>query len=563
MNKILKLKKVAILLATVLMLVVSLGGYVQAVTGAIVDTSRKVNLTIVYNATVNGSTEERPIEGAEFTIYKIDDDSVTEAQVEGYITTNNIKGVTQPTDEEGTAIFENINIGKYYIKQTKTPKNVQSSMQSFLIDLPTTADEGKTWNYDVTLYPKSVAIYGEVTLIEKDKSNKFIEGSVWKLQKFVDNEWKDYNNETYTTNAQGSFSIENLECGSYRLVELSTVNNYIMKWFWSQEFSITSSYTKHTAEISGREKANVYSYALTSNSSKVKHTTAFKNDTISWQTDLTIPSFVTSMDTFNLMNIIDDNMELVPGSIEFLGKNYSNNDRSVPEDCYTITYPDNNILVTFDTEKLTNFNYIFMKYSTKFKDSAEYGEFATKADLTYTNSIDKYGKSGDDVYTVHSEQADVRLGGISIKKVNSAGKGLEGAEFKIAKTYEKALNGEFLENLTVTTDENGYGLFTGLEYGSYEATNNAKYYWIVETKAPTGYALLKTPVQVLVNSESYKEENAVIIQDNPKFVMPLTNTGGDITQFISIILSISIILISIIIIKKDNKKKVLEIEKKD
>ena len=197
MNKILKLKKVAILLATVLMLVVSLGGYVQAVTGAIVDTSRKVNLTIVYNATVNGSTEERPIEGAEFTIYKIDDDSVTEAQVEGYITTNNIKGVTQPTDEEGTAIFENINIGKYYIKQTKTPKNVQSTMQSFLIDLPTTADEGKTWNYDVTLYPKSVAIYGEVTLIEKDKSNNFIEGSVWKLQKFVNNEWKSKVNSAY------------------------------------------------------------------------------------------------------------------------------------------------------------------------------------------------------------------------------------------------------------------------------------------------------------------------------------------------------------------------------
>ena len=65
--------------------------------------------------------------------------------------------------------------------------------ESFLIDLPRTSDDGKSWNYDVTVYPKNVTIYGSVTLTHTNQQNEPLAGATWKLEKKTSNgDWEQY-----------------------------------------------------------------------------------------------------------------------------------------------------------------------------------------------------------------------------------------------------------------------------------------------------------------------------------------------------------------------------------
>ena len=75
------------------------------------------------------------------------------------------------TGKEGTVKFEDLELGRYLVAETKAPKNVSSVISPFLIDLPRTSDNGEYWNYDVTVEPKNETVYGDVTLSKLNKNN--------------------------------------------------------------------------------------------------------------------------------------------------------------------------------------------------------------------------------------------------------------------------------------------------------------------------------------------------------------------------------------------------------
>jgi len=93
----------------------------------------------------------------------------------------------------------------------------------------------------------------------------------------------------------------------------------------------------------------------------------------------------------------------------------------------------------------------------------------------------------------------VHTGKIGITKVAvGTDKPLSGADFGIAKTKADAQTGNFIA--TGTTDTNGILTFNGLEYGlpgdqPNENSNNTTF-WLVETKAPDGYKLMSSPVEI-------------------------------------------------------------------
>lgn len=73
---------------------------------------------------------------------------------------------------------------------------------------------------------------------------------------------------------------------------------------------------------------------------------------------------------------------------------------------------------------------------------------------------------------------------LPITKVNETGEVLSGAVFELRDTADRVLQGP------VTTDYEGQALFTKLGKGTY---------YLVETEAPTGYQLLKEPVEVVID----------------------------------------------------------------
>ncbi|MFR3685956.1 MAG: SpaH/EbpB family LPXTG-anchored major pilin [Enterococcus sp.] len=188
-------------------------------------------------------------------------------------------------------------------------------------------------------------------------------------------------------------------------------------------------------------------------------------------------------------------------------------------------------------------------------------------------------------------------GGLNIKKVTEDGSALEGAEFHIALTEEDAEKEIFLADdgkaypkgtagvnfLTSTSDASGLAKFDGLKLdwftnadgdaeGKQDPDNPAeatwpktepsgggdyihKSYWVVETKSPAGYELLKTPQEVVVDLYTHEDVNGVVVpeltvENKSKTDLPFTGGTGTMLLVIIAIGAITIGTASIAIDKK-------------
>lgn len=181
-----------------------------------------------------------PLAGAEFTIYQVHDaawlskyySGAANAEEEeqyktafkattyytgsnGTYTLNDTYPTYGPkkTDADGTVQFgkatvkgadgndtkeAGIPLGLYLVIETKTPDQVTTPCQPFLVSVPMTVKENAEdssyvpteWLYDVHVYPKNKTDYGEITLIKKGQvgngeANETLSGVTFKLYKFV------------------------------------------------------------------------------------------------------------------------------------------------------------------------------------------------------------------------------------------------------------------------------------------------------------------------------------------------------------------------------------------
>ncbi|MDN6003121.1 MAG: SpaH/EbpB family LPXTG-anchored major pilin [Enterococcus sp.] len=174
------------------------------------------------------------------------------------------------------------------------------------------------------------------------------------------------------------------------------------------------------------------------------------------------------------------------------------------------------------------------------------------------------------IHTENPEDKDPEYfnGGFDIEKTASdkdaPNNKLAGAEFMIAESRENAEKEIFIANdgnsykkselpegvdfLLSTTEEDGVARFDGLALNWYEDANkNGKQdideeptfdrdkiereYWVVETKAPTGYELLKEPKSVMVNLNTATNDDFELdVVNEPKTDLPFT--GGEGTMLI-------------------------------
>lgn len=556
-----KLKK-TIFLIIMLISLISIVGKVNAATTAIVDTSKKASLTITKYEHKNESTENKALKGVEFTIYEIPKNANvnTVAQAETYIRNNNVTSYKKTTPDSGTIKFSDLNLGRYLVVETKAPKNVSTMIESFLIDLPRTNNNGTGWNYDVTVYPKNITIYGNVSLTHKNKAGDALSGMSWILQKKDKNgNWNNYEGiDALTTNNEGNISIQNLEKGEYRFVQNSVTEGYIMDKSNTVNFVVDVNHLNQNLTTKS-EKLSIEKYVKSEGGEYTKNIGAFTTDTVSWKTEADVTEIISKMNTYVITEKIQEGLILNNESIKL----YDQDENIIANDCYTIKIQDKAIKISFKPEKLKNVKTVILKYDTNFDyENIKSGEFNTSASLEYTDNINLEGECKG-TYKTKENKANVHTGMVKIHKTNPEGTALQGAKFKIATSEENAKNDVFVKDINgndviAISDGSGYAIFGGLKYGEdgQSMQESKTEYWIVEVETPSEkYNLLERPEKFLVDSNN--SENVLKIINKEKFNLPLT--GGKLNL---IPISFGIIFIALaFIIKFKNKGKQINEEK--
>ena len=564
-----------IFLITTLLVILLITQFSSIIYAATIDTSRTASLTIIEYENAHGegmdSSENKPLSGVELTIYKLDDANFNKDAkqleqdiLEGSITLNSQSLTTQ---NDGKVIFTNLALGRYLVVQTNSPINVNVKMESFLIDLPRTSDDGLSWNYDVTVEPKNVTVYGDVLFTKTTDNNQALQGTTWELQiKKSEDVWEKYDyNETLTTNKDGQISLKNLPAGSYRLVETSAPAQYILDSTNVKEFTISAENTSHTISAIN-ETVNIEKQVKVSNE-YVKSVGAYLTDTVKWKVSANVPTIINKMETYSFTDKLPSELDFNSNSFEVHAKIGNTDNTLVLNQDYSLNQTDNPegkfLHVTFTPSNLSGYDMVYFTYETSYNSSVKYGQaIINGACIEYTNNIDINGNCLS-THTSDYNNAEVHTGSLVILKTDSDNNPLQGAKFKISETKEKANNNEYIKDadgndLISTSNENGLVVFYGLKYGAdgNSAQTAFSNYYITEVESPTytengevkHYNLLADSVEVTVNSTSgEKNSNTPQIINKKGFILPITGATGTIT----LILIGSIL---IIVAKKRNNK---------
>ncbi|MGL9727250.1 SpaH/EbpB family LPXTG-anchored major pilin [Enterococcus sp. DIV0756] len=237
--------------------------------------------------------------------------------------------------------------------------------------------------------------------------------------------------------------------------------------------------------------------------------------------------------------------------------------------------------------------------------------YKVKADNDFNGTISNqytidYLLPGGTPDTNTSDKPEYYDGGFDIKKTDDKGTALADAEFYLAETEADAKEGIFLASngksyrlkdhdtdtsklaedpaddgatfLTAKSDATGKAEFNGLKLDWFTDSNGngkqdpsidsektwqkekptdpddrtpyiSKKYWLVETKSPSGYELLKSPVEVTVTLTSH-DDVVIDVENKPKTDLPFTGGTGTMLLVIIAIGSITIGTASIAIDKK-------------
>ena len=458
---------------------------------------------------------------------------------------------------KGIALFEHMPVGVYLIVETDAPSQIVNKTANFLVSIPMTeADEKETyWNYDIEVYPKNTAVYGGINLKKYGKNYNpdgtstevALSGATFYLQRKDGDNWvtvtaptvSDGNgtvdeNGLLTTNADGMINIKDLAPGTYRFIECSAPQGYIMDGQAAYEFTINNDQSvtingdykdtlKDTIKVVN-EKPSMEKQVKTGVDAYGKATDASVGDVVTWKVTAAVPSNVNKLAKYILTDTMSSALTWESETEANLTIETNPNVKLDKDTDYTLTVPEDGTeggtwTIEFTTagknklaaNKVTS---ISVTFNTRLNKNATVNNKGNlnDASLTYSNGFksndEEYPTQPDPKDEVIKNEASVYTFGMNIEKVDgkdSRGK-LQGAEFDLYlyKGSEENPTEADLKNPDkavkvghYTTDVYGEIHVSGLKNGTY---------YLVETKAPTytvegktySYNLLKEPVKVVV-----------------------------------------------------------------
>ena len=173
----------------------------------------------------------------------IDDDGTLKSGVPSTPAATVTTGDSTKGWADGTAVASGLELGLYLVVETKKPDAVKQAADPFLVSIPMTSVDTKSWLYDVTVNPKNVTKYGAATLKKvgytgSRADSTTMNGYTFKLYKWNGTAWvqitkKPKNGQDnmgdplvtgrtdgiLTTDGSGTISVADLTQGVYAFAE--------------------------------------------------------------------------------------------------------------------------------------------------------------------------------------------------------------------------------------------------------------------------------------------------------------------------------------------------------
>ncbi|MBJ8205017.1 SpaH/EbpB family LPXTG-anchored major pilin [Bacillus cereus] len=421
------------------------------------------------------------------------------------------------TDANGQAVFPDLPLGRYEVKEVAGPAHVNLNPNTYTVDIPMTDKEGKGLNYDVHMYPKNEIKRGAVELTKTGAGDKVLAGAEFSVFKEDGTEVQ----KGLVSGADGKIRVQGLEYGKYYFQETKAPTGYVIDPT-KHAFSITESGTvnadgtitsgaivpvaiKNFEEPTIDKKINGDSENAPMNPNK-EHTYDIKT---------LIPEDIKEYKNYVVKDVLDDKLTIVGTPIVKIDG--VEVDASVVE----VVVEGQKVTATVkDFSKLDGKKQLHLQIATKIKEGFPAGtQIQNKANIDFTNKNDVTGEKESKPTTV-----TVTTGSIALTKVDGedSTKTLQGAEFELRDKDGKVVVVEGKEVKGVS-DANGVIQWNNIPYGEYQ---------VVETKAPTytkedgttgSYQLLKDPIDLTVDADHQAIKLNV---ENNKSGWVLPTTGG-------------------------------------
>lgn len=427
------------------------------------------------------------------------------------------KPIQVTTDANGQAVFPDLPLGRYEVKEIAGPAHVNLNPNTYTVDIPMTDKEGKGLNYDVHMYPKNEIKRGAVELTKTGAGDKALAGAEFSVFKEDGTEVQ----KGLVSGADGKIRVQGLEYGKYYFQETKAPAGYVIDPT-KHAFSITESGTvnadgtitsgaivpvaiKNFEEPTIDKKINGDSENAPMNPN-TEHTYDIKT---------LIPEDIKEYKNYVVKDVLDDKLTIVGTPIVKIDG--VEVDASVVE----VVVEGQKVTATVkDFTKLDGKKQLHLQIATKIKEGFPAGtQIQNKANIDFTNKNDVTGEKESKPTTV-----TVTTGSIALTKVDGedSTKTLQGAEFELRDKDGKVVVVEGKEVKGVS-DANGVIQWNNIPYGEYQ---------VVETKAPTytkedgttgSYQLLKDPIDLTVDADHQAIKLNV---ENNKSGWVLPTTGG-------------------------------------
>ncbi|MFD3450379.1 SpaH/EbpB family LPXTG-anchored major pilin [Microbacteriaceae bacterium 4G12] len=445
---------------------------------------------------------------------------------DGKIVKEDVKPVTNATpiqvttNDKGEALFPNLPLGRYEVKEIAGPPHVNLNPNTYTVDIPMTSKNGDVLNYDVHIYPKNEIKRGAVELTKMGAKDKELAGAEFSLFKEDGTKIK----EGLVTGKDGKIRVQGLEYGKYYFQETKAPDGYVLDPT-KYEFSITQS---GTTNEDGTITSGVVVKVAIKNFEEPTIDKKINGDLgalgINPKTDFNydiktlIPEDIKDYKKYVVTDILDDRLVIQGKPIVKI------DGVAVDASVVEVTVEGQKVTATVkDFSKLDGKKELHLQITAQIKEGVEPGtEIPNKATIDFTNKND---------VTKEKETKPVIVspttGSISLTKIDGSNQNpLQGAEFKLLDKNGNVVVVEGKEVVGVS-DANGIITWSHLPYGEYQ---------IVETKAPTykkddgstgSYQLLRDPIKVTIDAD-HKTIQLKVENNKNGWILPITGGSGTI-----------------------------------
>lgn len=466
----------------------------------------------------------KPLPGVTYEIKQIA--SFEKISNEGQIVKENVKPVTDAksitviTNDKGEAVFKDLPLGRYEVKEVAGPPHVNLNPNTYTVDIPMTNKNGDVLNYDVHIYPKNEIKRGAVELTKTGAKDQKLAGAEFSLFKEDGTKIKD----GLVTGADGKIRVQGLEYGKYYFQETKAPDGYVLDPT-KYAFSITESGATDengTITCGVIVKVSIKNFEEPTIDKKINGDLEALpiNPLTNFNYDIKtlIPEDIKDYKKYVVTDTLDSRLMIQGNPIVKIDGAVV--DASVVE----VMVDGQKVTATVkDFSKLAGKKELHLQITAQIKEGIEAGtEIPNKAMIDFTNKND---------ITKEKETKPVIVspttGSIALTKIDGSDhKKLQDAEFKLV---DKKGNTVIVEGKEVVgvSDANGVITWNNLPYGEYQ---------IVETKSPTykkddgtiaSYQLLRDPIKVSIDADHTKIELTVENNKNG-WVLPLTGGMGTI-----------------------------------